>query len=262
MAAPGPAPPPSWRDALAGYRWNRLTTGASGAEVFRLDAPGRPGLFVKTEREDSFAEGPGEAARLRWLAGRSIAAPRVIRAENHSDRHWLLMSAVPGRDAATAEITPVLTVAAVADALRALHAEPIGACPFDHTLEQRIARARARVAAGVIDVSGIDGAFAGRSAPDLLAELEATRPPSEDLVVAHGDACLENILVDESGAVTGIVDCSRLGVADRYQDLALASRSIGEILGEPWIVPFLARYGIAAVDRSRLRFYQLLDEFS
>jgi len=135
----------------------------------------------------------------------------------------------------------------------------VTSCPFDRALARCIARARARLEAGLVDEGDFDEERIGRSAEDLFQEVLARCPASEDPVVAHGDACLPNLLADR-GRFTGFVDCARVGVADRHQDLALASWSIRHNLGDHWVEPFLQRYGIAA-DPGRLGFYRLLDEF-
>src|SRR5437899_2886470 len=58
-------------------------------------------------------------------------------------------------------------------------------------------------------------------------QLKRSRPRYEDLVLVHGDSCFPNILLDsKSLAVNGFVDWGHSGIADRYQDLALAARSI------------------------------------
>lgn len=252
--------PPAWSADLAGYSWVRQSGGCSGAAVFRLQASDRPLLFVKTESVSPFGELRNEAARLHWLAQRGIDCPRVLAEAWGDDRDWLLMSGVPGIDLASSrDLEPQEIVDIVADALRALHQLDITTCPFDHRLDVRIAAARARMEAGLVDEEDFDEHHLQRTARDLFEELLARRPRHEDLVLAHGDAYFSNLLAD-NGCFTGFVDCARLGVADRHQDLALACASIESDLGERWIEPFLQRYG-AGRDSERLAYYRLLDEF-
>ncbi len=260
LTAPPFGMPPDWRADLAGYSWTAQTIGRSSAAVFRLEARGRPTLFVKTELASPFSELPDEAARLRWMAAHRIACANVLKQTREGERDWLLTGMVPGRDLASShDLPPGRTVEIAADALRNLHLLDVTACPFDHTLDRRIGHARARVEAGIVDEADFDEKRQGCTAADLFDELLLRRPDEEDLVITHGDACLPNLLAD-GDRFTGFVDCARLGVADRHQDLALAIRSIHYNLGEPWVGPFLQRYG-AKADPKRLEFYQLLDEF-
>jgi kanamycin kinase/aminoglycoside 3'-phosphotransferase-2 len=136
---------------------------------------------------------------------------------------------------------------AAVEILRALHALPARDCPFDRTLDVAIADARERQ-------------------PDnkkLLAELENTRPATEDTVVCHGDYCTPNMLVDpETLRPTGLIDLGNLGRADRYADLALMRGSLRIDLnpqyGEEHVERFLTRYG-ADADDPRLDYYLRLD---
>jgi aminoglycoside 3'-phosphotransferase-2 len=252
--------PQELRDRLSGYRWHRQTMGKSQAGVFRLVAEGKPALFLKCEQTGPFAELADEAARLRWLAGQGFACPAVIAFESHASHDWLLMSAVVGADLASTSIDPADVVDIMADALRRLHALDIGSCPFDHRVDRRIAAAQARMEAGDVDESDFDDERQGWSATNAFAELEALRPATEDLVVTHGDACLPNFMAAER-RFSGFIDCGRLGVADRHQDLALACWSIRYNLGETWIGPFLERYRSPEAEPAKLSWYRLLDEF-
>lgn len=252
-------PPASWRARLSGYAWNRQTTGGSDAAVFRLQAPGQPTLFAKTEATGPLSELDGEIARLRWLSASGLPCPLVLDAMECADHGWALLSAVPGENLLECGMLPEAAVRVMADALLSLHRLPVASCPFDHRADTRIAAARRRLEAGLVDAEDFDEERRGQTPAAVFAQLLASRPEHEDLVVAHGDACLPNLLA-EAGRFSGFIDCGRLGVADRHQDLALAARDIATEFGPRWVAPFFERYGTPP-DPRRLAFYQLLDEF-
>jgi kanamycin kinase len=78
-------------------------------------------------------------------------------------------------------------------------------------------------------------------------------------VLIHGDYCFPNVVVKD-WSLSGFIDLGRCGVADRYHDLAQVARSVRRNLGERWVAPFLAAYGMDEPDGAKLRYYQLLDE--
>ena len=171
------------------------------------------------------------------------------------------MTAVHGIDLATRhDWLPTEVIDLAVSALKMLHAYPVEGCPFDHRLARRLALARSRLSAGLIDPRNFADEYLGRSPEELMEDLLVNRPAGADLVLAHGDACLPNFMT-EGSAFAGFVDCARLGIADRYQDLALAGWSIGFNLGVDWIEPFYRSYGLTNPDRQKLQFYRALDEF-
>jgi len=201
-----------------------------------------------------------EAERLRWLDGK-VQVPRVLSFLVEDDWEHLLMTGLPGLNGVDAgREDPSAVVLGLAGALRQLHAQSIAACPFDETVERRIERAHEQVRSGLVDESDLDEERRGRTAESLLPELHSSRPAGESRVLTHGDPCLPNVMFD-GARVAGFIDCDRAGVADPYQDLALASRSISDNLGHEWVATFFREYGLPDPDRQKLAFYRLLDEF-
>ena len=151
-----------------------------------------------------------------------------------------------------------MVVNALADFLVRLHAIPVDACPFDsgHPVRRRLAWAR--IDAGLVDSDDFGDAHRGWSARQVGTAMEAMLPLRFDRVVTHGDYSLDNLLI-EDGAVTGCIDVGRVGVADRYQDLAILHDCLGAF-GAVLQRRLFDRYGIAAPDADRLRFHLLLDE--
>lgn len=267
-----PQVPAGLRRRFAGHTWTPVTVGCSGAAVYRLERHGEAG-YLKIAgppvHPDSGFDLAAEAERTAWLAAQGIPAAEILDRDTGPAGGWLLTRAVPGRSAA--DPWPAGQLPAVVDALadlaRTLHALPAAACPFDRTLAVTLPDARHAAAAGLVDLDDLDERRTGWSADRLLAELAATVPAVEDVVVCHGDLCLPNVLLDpDTLRVTGLIDLGRLGRADRYADLALAARSLAAPVNAQYAPGladrFLARYDPpGGVDTRRIAFYQLLDEF-
>ncbi len=62
-------------------------------------------------------------------------------------------------------------------------------CPFRFDVERALDHVRHRVATDDVDSSGFHEEHAHFTPAAALAELEATVPAEEDLVVCHGDYC-------------------------------------------------------------------------
>ena len=238
----------------------RMDHSESGDLVFRIE--GAPPLFAKIgdpDRRISCAELARESAALRWLEGRAAAA-RLVWSGEVGGRPALLTEGIAG--VALHALAPDQAEAGAIAALQALarlHAIPIASCPFDERLAVKLAESRRRVALGEIEVDRLDPANANRAPTAILAELIANCPPSEDLVVTHGDACWPNLILRPDGEVA-IIDLGRFGVADRHQDLALFVRSGRRNVPGLDVEALLARHYPVAADPEKLAYYRQLDE--
>ena len=176
-----------------------------------------------------------EFARLRWVT-RYVNAPRPIdHGVDDSGNRWLRTVGIPATSAVLDgwNRQPALVVPELGRALRRFHdAVPVAGCAWEYSIAGRLAR-----------------------------KSEPGPPPSDrpelDPVVCHGDACNPNFLLDDEGRCVGYVDLGKLGVGDRWADLAPALLSLGWNFGDGWQDVFLAAYGVER-DPAKQEFYTWL----
>lgn len=247
---------------LSGYQWARNNVGESGADVYRLyGKPGAPDLFLKHGRNAAADDLVDEMGRLRWMA-KHMPVPTITQFFSTPGEAWLLMTALPGETAFQAlEARPenrLAVVDALADFLRRLHAIPVSECPFNSDHSYRLSLARKRIDAGLVDEDDFDEEREGWTAEQVWRAIHELPPFAPDPVVAHGDFSLDNLLMMD-GQVTGCIDAGRLGIADRYQDLAILWNCLGEFEGDLQEA-FLERYGELDLHQGKLDFHLMLDE--
>lgn len=239
-----------------GEGWTVVDIGESDASVYR-----RGDAYAKCCDASGVADLTAERDRIRWLSGTGFPTATVLDWSESSDGAFMITSAVPGISGD--QLPPSAyerAMRSLGRALRDLHA--LQGCPFDRPLGDVIATAADVVRRGAVNPQFLTDEWRKLRPEDLLAEVVAERPYIESVLepaVCHGDACLPNVFFDpETLQVTGLIDLGRLGVADRYFDLALAAVQ----LHDEWSAdpsPFFQAYGLPDPDRRRLHFHHLLD---
>jgi aminoglycoside phosphotransferase len=259
---PLPGLPSTLRQQLIGTEWADVTFGYSGMRVFRLTETRQPPRYLKLAQGPLRRELRAEFDALAWLKGH-LPVPEALAYAEDAGFAYLLLSEVSGImscDAAFADDVPAL-VRLLAAGLQQFHALDYSTCPLDQRLNRKLALAAENLAAGLVDEAEVDARGHAEEAAGLLRWLTEHRPATEDLVFTHGDYCLPNILINaERTGISGFIDLGRAGVADRYQDLALAARSLTYNFGPGWEPLLWEAYGLASVDAAKLEYYVLLDE--
>ncbi|MFE4214988.1 APH(3'') family aminoglycoside O-phosphotransferase [Streptomyces sp. NPDC056844] len=247
--------------------WLPVTAGESGATVFRSADATR---YAKCVPAADAADLKAERDRVAWLSGQGVPGPRVLDWQSGDAGACLVTGAVSG---VPADQLPAedLSVAweRIADAVRRLHDAPVLRCPFHRGLDAMVAVARDVVARDAVNPDFLPVDQQHTPTTELLDRL--TRQASwrreqeaADTVVCHGDLCLPNIILDpQTLDVSGFIDLGRLGLADRYADLALLLANARETWTDEEQaraadLAFAERYGID-LDHDRLRFYLHLD---
>lgn len=261
-----------WRNQLGGLTWS-------------IDHDGVP-CFLKWAPAGSGIDLAGEAERMRWAAP-FTPVPRVVTLDGDDTGTWLVTRALPGTSAVAPRWVddPRRAVKAIGLGFRRFHdALPVGPCPYRADAAGRLDRAHRRLehaaegpadqrppatttdppshpkagASAALDRAQLPREVADLDLPDLMALLDEAPPvdPS-DVVVAHGDACAPNTIVDDAGRWVGHVDLGALGVDDRWADLAIVTWSLDWNYGPGWEPTFYEAYGIDP-DPARVTAYRLL----
>ncbi len=240
--------------------WKRDVAWSYNPEMttYRLTSPSGGVQYLKVGTPNGWPPLEHERVRMEW-AFDFLPVPVVV--DHHHDHavQWLITVGLPGVAAVDHGLLarPGDVVVWLAEALRVFHDVPVASCPFDRRLDCALALAQDRVERGVVDAArDFHDEYKHLTPAQALSRLQMERPTSEDLVVCHGDYCPPNVLFD-GGRLSGFVDLSELGVADRWWDLAVATWSVGWNLGEQCQPMFLEAYGIG-LDDHRCAYYRLL----
>jgi kanamycin kinase len=254
-----PVAPPELAELAPGWQPELAYRLVPGLTTWRLVRPDGSLRYAKVDTAAvRYPTLEAEAERMIWAAP-YLPVPRVVTCERRGATTVLVTDALGGRDAThpawRAELPRL--VAALGRGLRAFH-DAVGEewCPFRFELRRALDHVQRRVAAGLVDATDLHPEHAHLTPAAALAQLEATAPADEDLVVCHGDYCAPNVLLTH-GRVTGFVDLGELGVADRWWDVAVGAWSVGWNFGVEFEGLFFESYGVAP-DPARLGFYRLL----
>ncbi|MPZ39534.1 MAG: APH(3') family aminoglycoside O-phosphotransferase [Rhizobiales bacterium] len=250
--------PDAWRAELAAIGAEPITSGMSGANVFRLRT--EPARFLKFADDDVAAQTlRQEIARAAWLAGHGVRVAPILRTHDDGRTAAMQTQALPGEPADRCDWPEARLLPAIGHALAQLHALPAIDCPFDESLAVRLKRARHAIEQGGVDVRHFASRNRNVTPRELFARVVAN-PPAEDFVVAHGDLTLSNMIISPDGAV-GFIDCGHAGRADRYLDLGVLAAEIADHFGRRSVKTFARGYGVQRWNGRKAAYYADLYEF-
>lgn len=210
------------RELLAGKEYQTDELGMSAATVLMFED-----MVLKIQNTSEELE--KEYLFMKWLEPVGIV-PKALAYEEQEGKYYLLMSRMPGKVTCDESYMtqPEVLVRILADGLKKLWSMDTTGCPVENRLAEQLEQAAANVRDGLVDVEDAEPetfAEGGFKDPEELLAWLIAHQPEEELVLTHGDYCLPNVF-GEGDEFRGLIDLGRMGVADRWRDIALCYRSL------------------------------------
>ena len=226
---------------LKDYSCVQNNEGCSQAVVFQCKK-GKDELYLKIEKSDSLIK--REYDILKWLSGK-LPVPEIKYFDEYNGWSYMLTTAIKGYKAGTSkdEVREPYenTIKLLADGLLMLQSIDISDCPFKHNFTVNFQNAVYNAEtndyypdyiyvnasfANIFDFNNNDKSFI--TSLDLYNFLHKNKPQysQEEICFSHGDYGLTNTFIDGSH-VTGFIDVGGGGIADKWNDIAICTRSIG-----------------------------------
>lgn len=238
-----------------------INEGKSGAHVYKLTYHDGNKIYLKYDTcfrlYDRIAD---EVRVLEWLH-KKLKVPEVLLYEKLGQLEFLLTVEVKGILLSNlAAIRPAQEIVKLyAEIVNEIHSIDICGCPFNQTIETKMANANLRICQNDIDVNKFDLINQGFTPKTLFRHLEKYLPSQQHLVFTHGDLYMNNILVDNNG-LAGIIDWARGGYCDYHYDISIILHNIKKYLGSEYKMLFLNKYK-TTVDENLIDYYWKLNEF-
>ncbi len=242
------------------------SVGMSGSEVRIYDD-----YVLKIQPQSH--ETDNEYTMVTWLKG-ALPVPQIPAYCVENGMAYTLMTKARGTMLCDAAYLaqPEKLIQMVADGLRTLWAVDVSTCPCETSrLTQRLHALDYVVSHHLVDMENAEPETFGpggfKNPEELLQWLKDNRP-EEDIVLTHGDCCLPNLFAT-GDSITSYIDLGKMGPADRWQDIAIAIRSLhhnltgyytdGKVLYDFKPEMLTDALGIP-FDPEKYRYYLLLDE--
>ncbi len=233
--------------------------GCSGDQVYFLKSKNK-NYYLKLSKKDEIIQ----EAKVGQFLKDKIPVPKTIEYGRYEQGYYFLKEELPGKVLYELLEKDVMgTIEIYANTLKQLHQITIQDFPYQRDLKSILQSLPDQFDS--IDLDEVEPITKQRGLQKTYERLCELLPKQLDLVISHGDYCMPNVIV---GKEIGLIDLGKTAIDDRYNDLALGLRSlkynlhlIGIEDSKEYLLHFLNTYGITDLDRNKIEFYYLLDEF-
>ncbi|WP_333693647.1 APH(3') family aminoglycoside O-phosphotransferase [Flavobacterium sp.] len=231
-------------------------------ETFRISYTEKDSFILKKRiKTNKITSLRSDFLNYRWLKSK-VPVPKVVFLKEIQNIEYLCLTELHGKtlDYWIGKIEPKRMVSIYAKSLKYLHSIPINKKALFQDLTDKLKVAKLNIESGIVDCNDLQPEYKSYSLDQLYITLYDLKPSHFDFVFTHGDYCFDNLIFQNS-ELCGFIDIGRGGIADRYQDIALAIRNIKDVYDNSLVDLFFEEYGLLYPDVKKIEFYTLLDEF-
>lgn len=235
-------------------------TSRLGGRILELKDSDNHTVFLKTGQGIEAEALKREKNILDWLATKAIKVPNVLGYLEEDTSVYLLQSALKGVPAHKAPLQKEKILQIAADTLRQLHSIEIDGAQKFRTLDDDLAQIDRCLKNDLIKTADFRAANNDKTPEEVYSYLLDNKGRLSKTTLTHGDYCLPNIII--SGNSAGLIDIGDCGIGDPYKDFSAMEVSIRRNFGQEWIDKFYKYYGTQERDDFKVKYYQLIDQFS
>ena len=231
-------------------------SGNSPAKVFETGE----GFFIKCDEHGELAR-EYRITKLFHQLGFGPEAVKYITRE----RDYLVTRKITGEDLTKDFHDPHRTCRILADALRALHDQPVQpddtVIPVSSRYARYLASAAGDLTGGYYDPSVYTDEYRLSSKEEAWEIMQSSRHLLRCDTLIHGDACLPN-MIQKDGAFRSFIDVSMGGIGDRHIDLYWAIWSLQyNFKTNAYADEFLDDYGRECVSKDMFKVIAAFEAF-
>lgn len=224
--------------------------GNSVTRVYKVVLKNGEKAILKTQSIASRVTLEDEYKRLLWLQGK-VECPKILYFSKNDDHILLLMECIEGKVAYEYKNIGFK----LGKFLKKIHSLDVDECPFrDNSVDMLMEKAEKKLH---FVVNSLLKMYPNDTEESLLNFIREHCPKND--AVIHGDFCLPNVIVTDSGEMK-IIDVGDLSVSTKYFDFYHFIKSLRINKMENELDEFKKGYGISSIDENQLKWMNIMDE--
>lgn len=245
------------------YKILEKTKGRLDAGIYKLKNNNSKIVFLKTGKGIVAESLSREKEVLTWLKNKKVTVPEVLgyHESKNNGIAFLFLSALEGTAAQrVTSLDKNAIVKIVAEGLKTFHLISKNGSKKLRTLDDDLDFIKSCLEHNLIKSEDFKKENEGKTPKEVCSHLMRHRNKFSSNIVVHGDYCLPNIIINDNKF--GFLDLADCGLGDPYRDFSAIEGSISRNFGGKWVDIFFKYYGIKKVDKFKIEYFKLIDQFS